>query len=101
MWTLSLIPQGSSGSPFSYSLSDQLGPFLAMFEMCRRCMWLMLKLECEHINVGAEDGAVALHIEKNSAAEDPNRDLKVAVYHLVIGLLTLLGAAAGIIISLF
>lgn len=49
LWTVSLIPQGTSG-PFGYSLNDQLGPFLATFELSRRCIWSWLKMECEHIN---------------------------------------------------
>ena len=99
MWTLSLIPQGSSQSPFSYSLSDQLGPFLAMFELCRRCMWLMLKLEFEHINAGSRGEEIALHIEKNSAVSDPNRDVKVVLYHLAVGTL-LLAAVIVLILSI-
>lgn len=90
MWTLSLIPQGSSGSPFSFSLSDQLGPFLAAFELCRRCIWLILKLEYEHLRAVSQTDVVLLHIEKQVPdSNNSNMDIKVALYHLFVGLLIL------------
>lgn len=87
MWTLSLIPQGASG-PFSYSLSDQLGPFLAMFELCRRSMWGLFKLEWEHVcagsgNTSGEEHFVSFHLEKpKTALSDGNHDIKIAFYHI-------------------
>jgi hypothetical protein len=104
LWTLSLIPQGSSGGPFSYSLSDQLGPFLAAFELCRRSIWGCYRLEWEHINASDSDGggqSIPYHVEKKEvvAAADPNKDFKVVLYHLILGGLCV-AAVAVIIVQL-
>jgi hypothetical protein len=90
LWVVSLVPQHVEG-PFEYSLNDQLGPFLAMFELVRRCMWGCFKLELDHINAGSsnpmQDSVVALHVSApKPAMDDPNRDIHVAVYHALIGL---------------
>jgi hypothetical protein len=103
VWTLSLIPQGSSSRPFEYSLADQLGPFLSAFELVRRCMWGCLRLEWEHIKVSKAALAnaaasststtvtgISLHLNRpKPASQDANKDTKVAVYHLVAGALIL------------
>lgn len=94
LWTLSLIPQGSRSGPFSYSISDQLGPFLAMFELFRRTMWGCYRLESEHINAstGAESQDVhpPYHVDRKPSPVDPNKDIKIVAYHVIAGGLALL-----------
>jgi hypothetical protein len=94
--------KGSTRSPFSYSLSDQLGPFLATFELARRCMWGMFKMEFEHVTAGSKGEIISLHLEMSqSASKDSNQGMKEIVFHLVAGLgaLTMAALIAAMIIS--
>lgn len=69
LWVVSLIPQNAS-TPFSVSVADTLYPFLAAVEMMRRCTWMCLRLEWEHVkriaNVHKSDDKafVALHFHE-------------------------------------
>jgi RsiW-degrading membrane proteinase PrsW (M82 family) len=68
-------------------------------------MWGMFRMEYEHVHVthGSQGGLVPFHIEQTNSASDGNEDLKVAVFHFVLGILALFVAlmiCVGIILGL-
>jgi hypothetical protein len=103
LWTMSLIPQGSSES---YTKLDQLAPFLAMFELLRRCIWSCFRLELEHLNLNKEN-IVHYHLERKVSygnnmgqmLNHMNKSTKVAVYHLLLGVFVLFSVSV-IVMSL-
>lgn len=69
-------------------------------------MWGMLRMEYEHIHVtshGSQGGLVPFHIEQSNHITDGNEDIKVAIFHFILGILALFVAlliCVGIIMGL-
>jgi hypothetical protein len=69
-------------------------------------MWGMFRMEFEHVHVssrGSQGELVPFHIEQANSAVDGNEDLKVAVFHFILGLLALFVAmliCVGVIMGL-
>jgi hypothetical protein len=69
-------------------------------------MWGMFRMEFEHVHVssrGSLGELVPFHIEQAPQATDGNEDLKVAVFHFILGLLALFVAmliCVGVIMGL-
>lgn len=71
-------------------------------------MWGMFRMEFEHVHVGSRGGIVSLHLENKdnnttTANNDSNEDLKVAIFHIIMGIFALIIAmiiSAGIIMGI-
>ena len=70
-------------------------------------MWGMFRMEFEHVHVGSRDGVISLHLENkeniSTASHDSNDDLKVAIFHFIMGIFALILAmiiSAGIIMGI-
>lgn len=70
-------------------------------------MWGMFRMEFEHVHVGSSGGVVSLHLENKdnslAASHDGNDDLKVAIFHIIMGFIALILAmiiSAGIIMGI-
>jgi hypothetical protein len=50
MWTLTLIPDDTEDGPVAYDFLVAVGPFLALFEVCRRLGWCLLRVENEFVS---------------------------------------------------
>ena len=72
LWTLTLTPTRVDGStPFGSFVNATLAPMLPYFEIGRRSMWSLIRLEREHLTNSAGYRVVPLHFDNSPSHAAP------------------------------
>jgi hypothetical protein len=79
LWVVSLFPQSFTG------LSNTVYVSLSFAEITRRCLWLILRLEREHISRAhrfriVDEELVSIHIERNDVISWDIQDGSIGLY---------------------